>query len=317
VDLSDTFATARTVGEDALTEFEERIRASLIANLRRSVGIEEEPPPPCDDPELAYVDPRSVVRIVHSDLAVMLIGGLSSLLLQSLHPSAMAGVAQHSRYREDPLGRLERTAKFVGTTSFRSKQEASDAIARVRRIHARVTGETPEHAPYRAQDPELLRWVHIAEVRSFLAAFDRFGSVNLSPAERDSYVADMAPVAIDLGASVVPTTTDSLDLAIDRFRPELHLTEEAKDVRTFVLRGVRRLPHEVAAYSLLVAAAVGILPPWARRQLRLPTLPLVDRLAVGPAASVFSAATRWVVPPMTKPTGDQVVSVRPPSTVTT
>ena len=260
------------------------------------MGLDGEPPPACDDADEAYMAPGSVVRRLHADLPSMLIGGLSSLLLQSLHPLAMAGVAQHSRYREDPLGRLERTATFVGTTTFRSKDEAAAIIKRVRRIHASVDGTAPDGRRYRASDPDLLAWVHVAEVRSFLAASIAFGPTRWSADEQDDYVAQMAPVAMDLGAVDVPRSVAAIDRFLDDVRPELCLTDEARDVRRFVMLGVRRLPHEMAAYSILVAAAQATLPGWARSMLRLPSVPGVDLMAIRPAAKVLSRAIRLVVP---------------------
>ena len=297
MDLAGTIAEAQRVGAHTTLGATDRLRMTLQAAVRRSIGMTKEPPPACQDPEEAYVDPASIVRVVHSDLAPMLIGGMASLLLQSLHPLAMAGVAQHSRYREDPLGRLERTAMFVGTTTFRSRVEAEAAIGRVRTIHATVTGETDTGAAYAATDPHLVSWVHVAEVSSFLSAYQRYGARDLSGAEADDYVADMAPVAIALGAVAVPRSVAELEAQLTAYRPELSLSRHARAVRNCVLVGVRRTPHEAAAYGILSAAAQGVLPRWARHQLRLPSIPLADRLAVQPAATFLTGALRWVVPP--------------------
>ncbi len=227
----------------------------------------------------------------------MLIGGLSALLFQMLHPLAMAGVAQHSNYRDDPLGRLERTASFLGTTTFGTTEEARDAIDRVRRVHARVRGVASDGRPYSAADPDLLSWVHAAEVSSFLAASRAYAPVAPTRAEADDYLDQMARVALDLGAVDVPRSTADLDAYFAEVRPRLRLTPEARTARNFVLRGVGRWPHELATYGLLVGAAQGVLPVWARRQLRLPTVPAGDRLAVRPSARLLGSAFRWVVTP--------------------
>jgi uncharacterized protein (DUF2236 family) len=231
----------------------------------------------------------------------MLIGGIAALLFQMLHPLAMAGVAEFSNYREDPLGRLERTAAFLGTTTFRSRDEAEAAIARVRRVHEQVVGTASDGRPYSAGDPHLITWVHAAEVRSFLTAALAYGPRPLSPGEQDRYVDEMARVAIALGAEEVPRSVAGLEAYFVAVRPELRLTPEARAARNFVLRGVGRWPHEITTYGLLVAAAQGVLPPWARRQLRLPQVPAGDRLAVRPAARAFSSALRWVATPPTPP----------------
>ena len=290
-------AEARDVGRAVTEGGIEQVRAQALTQVRRSMGMTRVPPPPCVDPALAYIDPDSVVRRIHGDLPSMLIGGLSALLFQMLHPLAMAGVAQHSQYRADPLGRLERTASFLGTTTFGTREEARAAIGRVRRVHARVTGVARDGRRYSAGDPDLLTWVHAAEVSSFLAATRVYAPVRPTRAEEDAYLDQMAVVARDLGAVDVPRSVAELDGYFVAVRPRLAFTPEARDARNFVLRGVGRWPHEVATYGLLVGAAQGVLPGWARRQLRLPTLPAGDRLAVRPSARLLGTALRWVVTP--------------------
>ncbi len=292
---------ARAVGRAVTVGGIEHVRSQAEAQVRRSLGMTREPPPPSADPALAYIAPDSVVRRIHGDLPSMLIGGLSALLFQMLHPLAMAGVARHSHYRSDPLGRLERTASFLGTTTFGTRDEALAAIERVRRVHAHVTGTATDGRPYSAGDPDLLTWVHAAEVASFLAATRVYAPVRPTPDEEDDYLDQMARVARDLGAIVVPRSTAELDDYFTEVRPRLSFTPEARDARNFVLRGVGRWPHEVATYGLLVSAAQGVLPTWARRQLRLPALPAGDRLAVRPSARLLGTAFRWVVTPPVTP----------------
>jgi len=295
---------ARDVGRAVTEGGIDQVRAQALVQVRRSMGMTREPPPPCADPALAYIAPGSVVRRIHGDLPAMLIGGLSALLFQMLHPLAMAGVAQHSRYRTDPLGRLERTASFLGTTTFGTREEARAAIERVRRVHSRVTGTARDGRRYSAGDPDLLTWVHVAEVSSFLAATRAYAPVRPTAAEEDDYLDQMAAVAHDLGAVDVPRSVAGLDAYLVAVRPRLAFTPEARDARNFVLRGVGRWPHEVATYGLLVGAAQGILPTWARRQLRLPALPAGDRLAVRPSARLLGTAFRWVVTPPPPAGGD-------------
>ena len=294
---------ARDLGRTITLEGVELVRGQVRSQVRRSMGMRRVPPPPCDDPAEAYFPPGSVTRRVHGDLPAMLVGGLSTLLFQMLHPLAMAAVAQHSQYQTDPLGRLERTADFLGTTTFGSRSEAQAAVARVRDVHARVVGTAPDGRPYSAADPELLTWVHTTEVRSFLAATRAYAPHHLSPAEEDAYVDEMSRVAVDLGAVVVPRTVDELEAYFEAVRPELRLTDEARTSRNFILRGVGRWPHEIATHTILVAAAQGVLPPWARAELRLPTVPGADRLAVRPAARALGSALRWVV---ARPVGPRV-----------
>ena len=122
----------------------------------------------------------------------MFIGGLRAILLQSLHPLAMAGVAGHSDFRRDPWGRLQRTAAFLTATTYGTADDADAAVARVRCIHGHVHGTAPDGRPYSADDSHLLRWVHVAEVDSFLAAHRRYAPDPLDADEHDGYVADMA-----------------------------------------------------------------------------------------------------------------------------
>ncbi|MGH8862516.1 MAG: oxygenase MpaB family protein, partial [Jatrophihabitantaceae bacterium] len=138
------------------------------------------------------------IRRVHGDSA-MFVGGLRALLLQSLHPLAMAGVAGHSGYRSDPWGRLQRTSYFIAVTTFGASCDAEAAVGQVRAVHDRVRGRAPDGRPYSANDPHLLRWVHVAEVDSFLATYQRYGRAPLDQAGRDAYVADTAVVARALG----------------------------------------------------------------------------------------------------------------------
>lgn len=284
----------RLLGEETTAGANELVRNRLLAELRRSLGAGTGPPPRCDDPAEAYFHPDSITRRIHGDLPSMLIGGLAALLFQMLHPLAMAGVADHSNFRDDPLGRLGRTSTFLGTTTFGSKSAAEKSIATVRRIHRSVVGTAPDGRPYAASDPELLTWVHACEVRSFVTASLIYGPKPLSRTEQDQYLGEIARVPLALGCIEVPTNLSELDEYFGSVRPELRLTRQARVARNFVLRGVSHRPHEITTYSLLITAAQGSLPPWARRQLHLPTLPGVDRLAVRPAARGLNMALRWV-----------------------
>ncbi len=298
----DLLDEARTVGRAATTEGLDSLRHQLQRQIRRSLGFGDgPPPPPCSDPDRAYFPPGSIIRTVNGDLPAMLIGGVAALLFQMLHPLTMAGVAQHSNYREDPLGRLNRTATFLTATTFQARDEAEAAIARVRKVHASVIGVAPDGRPYAASDPALLTWVHAAEIRCFLNSALIYGPHPLPIADQDRYVDETAKVAIALGAVDVPHSVADLDRYFAAVRPELCLTSDARTARNFVLRGVGRWPHEVGAYGLLVAAAQGALPGWARRQMHLPAPPAVDRLAVRPAARTVGAALRWVVASPARP----------------
>ncbi len=276
-------------------------RGDMARNVRRAIGIREEPAPIATDPDDAYLPPGGMARLVHADLPTMLIAGVSALLLQTLHPLAMAGVAEHSGYREDPLGRLRRTATFVGTTTFGTIAEAEAAIAQVHRVHRRVKGTAPDGRPYSAADPELVTFIHVAEVSSFLASSRRYGPRPLGPEQCDRYYDEVAPVALALGATWAPRSAAEVESYLLRVRPELYAGPQAREARDWLLRGVARRPGERAVYSLVLAAAVGILPGWARRELGLslagPLDLLVDTAAVAPLTRALSTAVRWMVTP--------------------
>ena len=277
-------------------------RGDMARNVRRAIGIRDEQPAPIAfDPDEAYLPPDGVARRVHADLPTMLIGGVSALLLQTLHPLAMAGVAEHSSYQEDPLGRLRRTASFVGTTTFGTVAQAEAAIAQVRRVHRRVKGVAPDGRPYSADDPELVTFIHVAEVASFLTSSQRYGSRPLTPPECDEYYEQVAPVALALGANWAPRSAAEVESYLLRIRPDLYAGPQARAARDWLLRGVARRPGERAVYSLVVAAAVGVLPGWARRELGLsvagPLDLVVDTAAVTPLARGLATALRWVVTP--------------------
>jgi uncharacterized protein (DUF2236 family) len=235
------------------------------------------------------------IRRVHGD-AAMFVGGLRALLLQSLHPLAMAAVAQHSDYRGDPWGRLQRTSFFLAVTTFGPASEADLAIARVRGVHRRVRGTTADGRAYAADDPHLLHWVHLAEVDSFLAAYQRYGvGEKLNQVDRDGYLADAAVIAAKLGVGDPPQSEQELRDQLAQFRPELAGTEEAREAARFLLLP-RPLP--VAArlpYAALAGAAVGLLPVWARWPLRLPYLPATEATAGRLAGRGVVAGINWAM----------------------
>lgn len=234
------------------------------------------------------------IQIVHSD-ASMFIGGIRALLLQSLHPLAMAAVDEHSGFRGDPWGRLQRTSTFLAETTFGTEEMAQRAVDIVHAVHKRVIGVAPDGRAYEANDPHLLLWVHIAEVDSFLTAFDRYGRCTLTPEQRDTYVAQTAHVARLLGAEEPPTTTAELAACMARFRPELESTEAARRTVRYLLI---HPPVPLAlrpGYTMLSAAAVGLMPRWTRVPLRLPYLPLAEATAVRASGVAATTAIRWMM----------------------
>ena len=279
----------------ALSDRVESVRLAIAAALRdRVIGDNAEEK---RDAIMNATGPRwfsesSPLHIVHSDSS-MFIGGMRALLFQSLHPLAMAGVAQHSDYRGDPWGRLQRTADFVAATSIAPADVAHRAVDIVVNVHKRITGVASDGRPYSASDPHLLRWVHVAEVDSFMRAHQAYGAMPLDTAGYDAYVADMAVIARKLGVPAPPTSVQGLKDQIAQFRPELRGTTESRDAAKYLLLTP---PLDLAArvpYSLIAASAIAILPTWARADLRLPYLPLTEQLVVKPIGQLISSTIRW------------------------
>lgn len=240
----------------------------------------------------AFYRPGSVIWRVHGDVTTMMIGGVTALLLQMLHPAALAGVWEHSTFRDDMLGRLRRTARFIAVTTFGDRAEAEAAIARVRQVHERVQGILPGGEPYIASDPRLLAWVHVCEAIGFLDAWIAFGEPRMSAADQDTYFAEAGRVATALGASPVPQSRAEAEALLLDFRSELEASPRTREVARMVLiqppPSIAMLPIQ----ALLMRAAIDVLPAWARRMHRLelprPAVPFVRA-----GASSVAGALRW------------------------
>lgn len=170
----------------------ERIQQQIF-RLNGLAGSEFDLSQPAGDPGL--YGPDSTIWRVHGDFSSMLCGGISALLLQMLHPLALAGVWDHSSFREDMQGRLRRTSQFIAVTTFGNTADAHSLIARVKHIHLQVTGTDATGVAYAASDPLLLTWVHVAETSRFLAAYLRYRNPQLSLTEQDRYYTEAAVVA--------------------------------------------------------------------------------------------------------------------------
>ena len=237
-----------------------RLRSSVIGVLRR-----DEPAPdydaPRDDPGL--FGPDTVTWKIHADFPSMMAGGLGALMLQSLHPLALAGVWDHSDFRNDTLARLRSTIAFVARTTYAPRGAAEEAIARVRNIHHRVHGTAPDGRPYSADNPHLLNWVHCTEAFSFLRGYQTYCHRSVPRMMQDRYLQETARVAKALGARDVPTSVAELQAFFDDIRPELVYDGRTREVLS-VLNAIR-LPIPLAALSrgLFLGAGAALLPGWA------------------------------------------------------
>lgn len=238
---------------------------------------------------------EDVIWRVHAD-ASMFIGAVRALLLQALHPVALQAVVDHAGFRRDFWGRFQRTSRYVALTTYGTVPDAERAIAIVRAIHRRVRGTTPDGTPYSADDPHLLMWVHVAEVDSFLRAFQAFGEGVLTPADADEYVRQASSIAARLGVIDPPSSVAELTSIMDSYRPELTGTgPDAREAASLLLMHPPFSGFTRAGYHVLAAGAVSTLPPWARTELRLPALPVTERAVIKPLGRSAMRTLRWAL----------------------
>lgn len=209
--------------------------------------------------------PGSASWLVHGDFTAMMAGGVAALLLQMLHPGALAGVWDHSNFRADMLGRLRRTAQFISGTTYGATATAERLIARVRTIHDAVAGTLPDGTPYSANDPALLTFVHVAEVSSFLAGYRRYRDPAFPAAEQDRYLGEYARVAERLGATDVPRTRAAMEAYFARIRPQLRADHRTREVARALLDQPPASRAMAPAQTLLMEGGIALLPRWAAR----------------------------------------------------
>ncbi|SAL13774.1 oxygenase MpaB family protein [Caballeronia concitans] len=281
--------------------FVTRVRSSVRSSIARGItsltsggggpGLDYSSPP--GDPGL--FGPDSVCWKVHADFTSMMTGGISALLLQTLHPLALAGVWDHSTFRTDILGRLRRTATFIAGTTFGNRSDALALIERVKNIHLGVTGVATDGRPYRASDPDLLTWVHVAEVSSFLNGYLRYVDPALSIADQDRYFDETATIARMLGALDVPVTRAQIDAYLAAMRPRLQSSERTREV----IRVLKNAPTPRIAMKpaskLVFSAGVDLLPDWAQEMLGLSALAPVRRVIARPGVRAMAPVMRWAL----------------------
>jgi len=292
-----------------------RLQANLSFRFRRLLSGDPNGVPPwlavvAEGNEAGYFLPTDAPWLVHGGFGT-LVGGIRALLVQALHPGTLRGVMDHSRYAEDPLGRLSGTIRWLTVTTFASKAAVATEAGRVNRMHKRVVGTYEgsggTEMSYRAADPDLLLWVHIAFMESFLVAHEMYCAepipAGTAPSGADNYIAQWSVAVAPLGLSTCPMTQHELDTAIDDFlaRGILRCDDRTRQVVAFL----RRPPLPGAtkiAYRLLFAAAVASLRPEYRKLMGLRAAPRwlivpvtraalrLIKLAVGPESPVEQAA---------------------------
>jgi uncharacterized protein (DUF2236 family) len=267
------------------------VRRALVRQVRKTFNDQakgEMPVPASDD---ALFPRGSVIRRVHGDVTSMMVGGIAALLTQMLHPKALGGVWDHSGVADDQLGRLRRTARFIATTTYAQRASALAAIEKVKSIHEQVSGTLPDGGEYRATEPSLLAWVHVAGAINFLDGWRRYGEPRMSLADQDTYFAESGEIARLLDADPVPQTRAEAEKLIADFRAELRADDRSRAFRDLVLDAPVQSLTQAPVQALIMNAAVDLMPPFAREMhgLDRPVLPPMVRSATFGLASTI----RW------------------------
>ena len=275
------------------------VRGKVAAGFRSIVSGEADGTPEwvqqlANGTNKGFFGPGSAAWAVHGSLPT-LVGGVRSLLMQALHPGALAGVDEHSRYEEDPLGRLAGTTQWLTVVTFGDTSMAERECARVRGMHRKVTGEylnaRGELVPYAATDSDLLRWVHVAFTDSFLATHLVWGGP--IPGGPDQYVREWSIAGELVGVENPPRSYKELQQQLKDFEPDFLGGERAERTAKFV----RNAPLPLAAkapYGVLFAGAAATMTDHQRKLLNVPKIPLA---VVKPAVSTMLGSLGWVLGP--------------------
>jgi uncharacterized protein (DUF2236 family) len=255
------------------------------------------------DSRMAYTQPRgdpglfgpdSVVWGVHRQFWVMMAGGMSSLMLQSLHPQAMAAVWDHSQIHHNLRGRLARTASFIAATTYGPTHMAEHVIEHVNAIHARIQGTGPDGRPYRANDPDLLMWVHVAEVHAFVQAHRWLAPTPLNAEQTDAYVQEMGLIAQRLGVIAPPQDWAQLGQVLQRYQSELRFDERVRTVHrllmNFPVDGWDR-----PLMDAMLATAQDLLPDWSRPILEQTASPPWRQQLHRSVIQMAALSTQWAL----------------------
>lgn len=271
-----------------LAPLRERIANQVRGLTRASGGLSLDIASPPGDPGL--FGPDAVCWRVHADFPAMMAGGISALLLQTLHPRALAGVWDHSNFRDDLVGRLRRTTSFVSGTTYAPREQAQQLIDRVKAIHAQVHGQTEDGRPYAADDPVLLTWVHVTEAYSFLQGYRRYSHASLPAGAADRYYDEVRRVAEALGAKDVPASEAQVTAYFHGVQPQLRFDHRSREVLDVLSRV--RLPVPAAGLSrdVFLQAGAALLPAWATT--------LLERTPLQQAQARLASRALWSVAPI-------------------
>ncbi|WP_445193523.1 oxygenase MpaB family protein [Sphingomonas sp. Tas61C01] len=268
------------------------LKQAIVGQVRAVFNDQARGERPVQRSDNAMFAPGSVIWRVHGDVTTMMVGGVAALLLQMLHPAVLAGVWDHSNFRQDMLGRLRRTARFIALTTYGDREEAATMIARVRRIHDHIGGTLPDGTPYSATDPRLLAWVHVTEATSFLDAWIRYAEPRMTARDQDRYFAEIGEVAVALGADPVPCSRDEARSLVREMRAELAATDRSTEVARILLGQRATNPAVAPVQAVTFQAAIDLLPAWAQRMHGLSPSPLSVPLVRGGALGL-ARTLRW------------------------
>lgn len=291
--LPNTGSGVRDGMNDNLLSIRHQTRIGIVRQVRTLFNDQARGEVPVKRSDDALFPADSMVWRVHGDVVSMMVGGVSALLLQMLHPAVLAGVWDHSNFRTDMLGRLRRTARFIAATTYGARTEAEAAIARVRTVHSHIGGELPDGTPYRADDPALLAWVHISEAWSFLAAWQHYGDRSLTLAQEDLYYAEFATIGAALGADALPRNRADTHQALRAVQPALRADGRTVQVARLVLDQTPSNPLAIPVQRIVAQAAVDLLPDWARRMHGLKASPILMKPVVRSGTRQLAKTLRW------------------------
>jgi len=291
--LLNTGSGVRDGMNDKLLSIRDQTKIGIVRQVRALFNDQARGEEPVQRSEDALFPPDSMIWRVHGDVVSMMVGGVSALLLQMLHPAVLAGVWDHSNFRTDMLGRLRRTARFIAATTYGERTEAETAIRRVRAVHAHIGGALPDGTPYRADDPALLAWVHVSEAWSFLAAWQQYGDRSLTLAQEDRYYAEFANIGSSLGAGALPRNRADTNQALRTMQPALVADGRTREVARLVLDQTPSNPLAIPLQRIAMQAAVDLLPDWARRMHGLNASPLLMKPAVRSGTRQMAKTLRW------------------------
>lgn len=280
-------ALAQTIQALAIEAIGQRLRA--VTGSRSSLEDFEGPPG-----DAGLFGPGSIAWRVHAHFTAMMVGGLSSLMVQALHPRALAAVWDHSHFRDNLRGRLGRTAYFVATTTYGGRDMALRAIERVNRIHAHSAGTDLKGQPYVANDPTLIRWVHLVEVTSFLTAYQQLATTPLSRIESDRYIAEMTHIGHLLGASDLPQTLHATEQALQEFQDQLVFDARAREI----LQVIENYPTDLLDkpfMALVLKSAFDVTPTWALRMIGRPSACEFQQQSTRLALQLASGPVQWML----------------------